>query len=82
MPRSKDNQYLYDWLQDTDLSPDDEESVSVELSPETERPLCAAQVELAEFPTDPELLDKARSSRAHRSSPCALCHGIAASLGP
>jgi len=56
MAAPKDKQFLFDWPQDTEASPDKEDVASVELNREAESRLRAATAELAEAPTDPELL--------------------------
>ncbi len=56
MAAPEDKQFLFDWPQDTEASPDKEDVASVELNREAESRLRAATAELAEAPTDPELL--------------------------
>ncbi|MDQ2921932.1 MAG: hypothetical protein M3R52_10030, partial [Acidobacteriota bacterium] len=59
MAAPKDKQSFFDWPQDTEASPDNEDVASVELNREAEGLLHAAQAALAESPTDPDLLLRA-----------------------
>ncbi len=58
MERNKNNQYHLDWMANAEDDPDSADS-SLEVELEDLSPLPAIQAELAEFPTDPEILLRA-----------------------